>query len=233
MWTRATSLSRGGLIVLCLFLLLSACAGRRHDAWTQFQPLFPEIGADTVHLASWCGKESEPDFVQHLCTDTGLASAVGLPSSSFSCHGWLRIDRRHALLIVETYTGMCGTTFYPFLATRGVDTLTLAAVPFAMALYGDGEPTAVGDNILSEQGDEVWLLDQDRDGDLDVVFSGWQHGCVAVTSFAEPGQLVADCVEEYGIPRLYEWKNGKFMESALPNAEAFLKLRLDRREGDR
>ncbi len=233
MWTRATSLSRGGLIAICLLLLLSACSLRRHDAWTQLQPLFPAIGADTVHLASWCRKESEPEFVQHLCRDSSLSAAVGLPIGSFRCHGWQRIDRRHALFIVETYTGMCGTTYYPFVATRGVDTLTLAAIPFAMALYGDGEPIAVGDNVLTEEGDEVWLLDQDRDGDLDVVYSGWQHGCVAVASLSEPGKLESDCKEEYGSPRLYEWKNGQYQERVLPNADAFLKLRLDRREGDR
>ena len=178
-------------------------------------------------------KEDEPAFTEHLCKDSSLAAAIEMGVSSFVCHGAVRIDRRHTLLLVETYTGACGTTYYPYIAERGVDTLAFVSMPFAMALYGDGEPNVVGDNILSEEGNEVWLLDYEHDGDLDVVFSGWSHGCVAVASATEPGELVSDCSEEFDRPVLYCWEDGHFQECALPNAEAFLELRLDRRESER
>ena len=178
-------------------------------------------------------KEDEPAFAEHLCSDSSLAAAVSLDAGSFACHGAVRIDRRHTLLIVETYTGSCGTSYYPYIAERGVDTLAFVSMPFAMALYGDGEPNVVGDDILSEVGDEVWLLDDAHDGDLDIVFSGWRHGCVVVASATKPGELDTDCSEAYNGPVLYRWQDGHFQEGPLPNAEAFLKLRLDRRESER
>jgi hypothetical protein len=218
MWTRVARFWPF-YVALCSVWGLYACSSDKQMATQQLQACFPVLKADTVHLASWCGKEDEPEFKDHLCQDRSMAKSLHLDAGSFRCFGQMPLDKGHTLYIVETYTGMCGTTFLPYMGQRGVDTLTYLAVPFANALYGDGEMQTEGDDLLAEEADEVWLVNEALNGGLKYIYSDWHEGCTAVASKTQPGQLERKCKVTYQPPAIYAWGGDQFIQIFLAHPD--------------